>query len=218
VFYYAMEYIEGRSLQQLLTAEGPQPAGRVVHVLLQAAGSLREAHGVGLIHRDIKPGNLLIGTRAGMPDFVKVIDFGLAKQLEPQDDMFVTRTDALAGTPLFMAPETILRPDQVDGKVDTYALGALAYMLITGAPPFAGATVVEVCSHHLQTQPVPPSQRGVSVPADLEALILRCLAKLPEQRPDDEELLQLLRACQETSPWSERVPDGGVQPRAAAQG
>jgi hypothetical protein len=217
VFYYAMELIEGRSLQQLLVEEGPQPAGRVVHVLLQAAGSLREAHGVGLIHRDIKPGNLLIGTRAGISDFVKVIDFGLAKQLEPQADMFVTRTDALAGTPLFMAPETILRPDRVDGKVDTYALGALAYMLITGVPPFAGASVVEVCSHHLQTQPVPPSQRGVNVPMDLEAVILQCLAKEPALRPDDEELIQLLRGCQQTSPWGDSLPSGVMQPRAAAR-
>jgi hypothetical protein len=202
VLYYAMEYIDGRTLEHLVKEQGAQSPARVVHILLQVVGSLREAHGVGLIHRDIKPGNLLLCTRGGIVDFVKVIDFGLVKQLEPDNQVAVTHSDALAGTPLFMAPETITRPNDVDAKVDTYAIGALGYFLLTGTPPFQGNSVVEVCGHHLHTPATPPSQRlGQALPAKLEALILRCLAKQPEQRPDDLELLRLLRACELESAW-----------------
>jgi hypothetical protein len=207
VFYYAMEYIQGRSLEALVAEEGAQPPGRVVHILEQVAGSLREAHAAGLIHRDIKPGNLLIGNRAGLPDFVKVIDFGLVKQLDPEQGPAVTRTDTIAGTPLFMAPECITRPDSIDAKVDTYALGATAYFLITGKPVFDGETMVEVCSHHLHSQPLPPSERlGQPLPPRLEALILRCLSKEPARRPDDDELLGLLRECERESPWDVLQP------------
>jgi eukaryotic-like serine/threonine-protein kinase len=202
VFYYAMEYLPGRSLEKLVAEEGAQPPGRVVHILLQAAGSLREAHRAGLIHRDIKPGNLLIGIHGGVPDFVKVIDFGLVKQLEAEQGDAVTRTDAITGTPLFMAPECITRPNSIDAKVDTYALGATGYFLITGTPLFDGQTMVEVCSHHLHSEPTPPSERlGVPLPPKLESLILRCLAKDPTRRPDDDELLCLLYECERESPW-----------------
>jgi serine/threonine protein kinase len=182
--------------------QGPQPPGRAVHILLQVVGSLHEAHSVGMIHRDIKPSNLLLCTRGGIADFVKVIDFGLVKQLEPDNQIAVTHSDAITGTPLFMAPENITRPNEVDAKVDTYAVGAVAYFLVTGSPPFDGNSVVEVCGHHLHTPPTPPSQRlGQPLPVELEALILRCLAKQPEQRPDDIELLRLLRACVLDSAW-----------------
>jgi eukaryotic-like serine/threonine-protein kinase len=221
IFYYAMEYLEGRSLDRLLADEGPQPPGRVVHVLMQVAGSLREAHAVGLIHRDIKPGNVLIGERGGLRDFVKVIDFGLVKQLAPSGDAGLTRADALTGTPLYMAPENVTAPDEVSAKLDTYALGAVGYFMVTGTPPFNGKSIVEVCSHHMQTPPTPPSQRlGAPVAPLLEALILRCLAKEPAQRPDDEELLRLLQACQRESPWgdleqqrsAQRPDQGGPAP------
>ncbi|HKU44557.1 MAG TPA: serine/threonine-protein kinase [Polyangiales bacterium] len=202
VFYYAMEYLEGRSLERLVADEGAQPPGRVVWILRQIAGSLREAHAAGLIHRDIKPGNLLIGRRGGLADFVKVIDFGLVKQLDPEPGPTVTRTDAIAGTPLFMAPECITRPDAIDAKVDTYAFGATGYFLITGTTVFDGQTMVEICSHHLHTAPVPPSERlGRALPPKLEALLLRCLAKDPHERPDDDQLIALLRECRRESPW-----------------
>jgi eukaryotic-like serine/threonine-protein kinase len=205
VFYYAMELLEGRSLDRLVSEEGPQPPGRVVHVLAQVAGSLREAHAQGMIHRDIKPGNLLLGPRGGLLDFVKVIDFGLVKQLDAALDLTVTGTDSITGTPLFMAPESITHPETIDGKVDTYALGATAYFLLTGTPPFSGNTLVEVCSHQLHSAPEPPSLRlGAPVPAALESLILRCLAKEPQRRPDDDELLGLLGECQQQAPWRER--------------
>jgi eukaryotic-like serine/threonine-protein kinase len=207
VFYYAMEFLNGKSLEQLIEDEGPQPPGRVVHILKQVAGSLREAHAAGLIHRDIKPGNLFVGVRGGMRDFVKVIDFGLVKQLDAGDAPTLSRADAIAGTPLFMAPESVTDPESIDAKVDTYALGATAYYLLTGTPVFEGRSMVEVCGHHLHSVPEPPSRRiGQPVPARLEALILRCLAKQPEQRPDDDELLSELSACERESPWEALAP------------
>jgi hypothetical protein len=207
VFYYAMEFLTGKSLEKLVEEEGPQPAGRVVHILLQIAGSLREAHAAGLIHRDIKPGNLLIGEHGGMLDFVKVIDFGLVKQLDSGESPAVSRTDSIAGTPLFMAPECVTRPAGIDAKVDTYALGATAYYLLTGTPVFEGHSMVEVCGHHLHSVPEPPSRRvSGPLPPVLEALILRCLAKQPEGRPDDDELLAALRECERESPWEVVAP------------
>jgi eukaryotic-like serine/threonine-protein kinase len=206
VFYYAMEYLDGRSLDRLIEEEGAQPPGRVVHISIQVAGSLREAHAAGMIHRDVKPGNLLIGRYGGLHDFVKVIDFGLVKQLDPDlgTAVTLTHTDVIAGTPLFMAPECITRPEAIDAKVDTYAFGATAYYLITGRPVFEGRSMVEVCGHHLHSQPVAPSERlGRPVPPKLEALVLRCLAKEPAERPDDDELWRALRECQRESPWDE---------------
>jgi serine/threonine-protein kinase len=155
-----------------------------------------------LIHRDIKPSNLFIGARGGMRDFVKVIDFGLVKQLDAGDAPALSRADSIAGTPLFMAPESVTKPESIDAKVDTYALGATAYYVLTGTPVFEGRSMVEVCGHHLHSVPEPPSQRvGRPLPARLEALILRCLAKQSEQRPDDDELLSELNACERESPW-----------------
>jgi hypothetical protein len=202
VFYYAMEFLTGKSLEKLVEEEGAQPPGRVVHMLLQIAGSLREAHAAGLIHRDIKPGNLLIGEHGGMRDFVKVIDFGLVKQLDSGGSPDVSRADSITGTPLFMAPESIVRPESIDAKVDTYALGATGYYLLTGTPVFDGRSMVEVCGHHLHTTPQPPSQRiTLPVPQQLDALILRCLAKDPASRPDDDELMAALIECARESPW-----------------
>ena len=202
-FFYAMEYLEGVSLEQLVEDEGPQPAGRVVHILRQIAGSLREAHEAGLIHRDIKPSNVLLCTRGGISEFVKVIDFGLVKHIESGERLQLTQANAIAGTPLFMAPESITAPDTVGAAIDTYALGAVAFYLLTGTPPFEGRSAVEVCSHHLHTPPVPPSERlGAPVPAQLEALVLACLAKDPAVRPSDAELMRALAACQAESIWA----------------
>jgi hypothetical protein len=179
VFYYAMELLDGISLQDLADDDGPQPPGRVVHIMTQIASALAEAHAVGLIHRDIKPANVILTERGGIPDFVKVLDFGLVKEIG-HDDPVLSAANVVAGTPLYMAPESITKPGEVDGRVDLYALGGLAYFLLTGAPPFEGANLVEICSHHLHTQPKP---LGKDVPAALSALIMKCLAKSPEERP-----------------------------------
>jgi serine/threonine-protein kinase len=205
IFYYAMEYLDGLSLESLVASDGVQPASRVVHILLQAAGALAEAHGVGLIHRDIKPANIMLCERGGMPDVVKVVDFGLVKNLDAADgDVALTKTNALTGTPLYLAPESITRPDKIDARIDIYALGAVGYFLITGTPPFSGHNVVEIAGHHLHTTPDTPSARlGSAVPAKLDELLVACLAKDPDARPRDAQaLLTALLECETESPWS----------------
>ncbi|HEX6245596.1 MAG TPA: serine/threonine-protein kinase [Polyangiales bacterium] len=199
VLYYAMEYLDGVDLERLIALSGPQPASRVVHILTQVCGALAEAHDVGLIHRDIKPGNVLLCQRGGLPDVAKVVDFGLVKEIGGADGgVSSTRVDQMIGTPLYMSPEAIISPQKLDARSDLYALGAVGYFLLTGQPPFSGASVVEVCSHHLHTTPEPPSQRlGSPIAHGLEATILACLQKDPAQRPDSaRSLARSLEACE----------------------
>jgi len=206
VFYYAMEYLEGLDLETLVRADGAQPAARTLHVLTQVAGALAEAHERGLIHRDVKPANIILCERGGMPDVAKVVDFGLVKQIEgAAADPGLTRVDAIAGTPLYIAPEALTAPEKVDGRSDLYGLGAVGYFLLTGQTVFSGRSVVEIASHHLHTVPVPPSERlGSRVPPKLEAAILSCLAKHQEQRPRNaRELLRQLGACEDAGLWRE---------------
>lgn len=187
-FYYAMEYLEGLDLQQLVDLDGPQDPGRVVRLLAQVCGALAEAHAIGLIHRDVKPANVLLCERGGTPDVVKVLDFGLVKQLgAPQDSkVMLSAINQIVGTPLYLSPEAITTPNAMDGRSDLYAVGAVGYLLLTGTPPFSGNSVVEVCGHHLHTPPTPPSARlGRPLPAELERIILRCLAKDRDERPRD---------------------------------
>jgi eukaryotic-like serine/threonine-protein kinase len=202
-FYYAMELLDGMTLEDLVARWGPQPPNRVIAILLQVCGALREAHGVALIHRDIKPANIYLCTRGGLHDVVKVLDFGLVR--ESRSDGSVTRSniDLIVGTPLYLSPEAILRPAEVDARADIYALGAVAYLLLSGHPPFAGKTLVELCSHHLHSKPLPLSERA-GVPADLDHVVLTCLAKEPAARPDSASALaELLRACRDAGSWSE---------------
>src|SRR6185295_7910123 len=151
---------------------------------LQVAGALAEAHQIGLIHRDVKPANIMICERGGTP-LVKVFDFGLVKKIDGGGEQIaLTNVNAITGTPLYKAPESITRPDDVDARIDIYALGAVGYFLLTASPPFDARTIVEVYGHHLHSVPEPPSARlGRHVPAKLESLILGCLAKDPDQRP-----------------------------------
>jgi serine/threonine protein kinase len=203
IFYYAMEFLDGLSLDALVAADGPQAPGCVVRALLQVAGTLAEAHGIGLIHRDIKPANIMVCDRGGAP-IVKVFDFGLVKKIDDGGEQIaLTNANAITGTPLYLAPESITHSNQVDGRIDIYALGAVGYFLLTGTPPFDGRTVVEICGHHLHTPPDPPSARlGRPVPPKLETLILACLAKDPNKRPHDaEELLTMLSQCEGESPF-----------------
>jgi serine/threonine-protein kinase len=207
VFYYVMELVDGASLQELVDREGRQPEGRAVHVAAQIASALAEAHEVGLIHRDIKPANILLCERGGIPDFVKVLDFGLVKEVGSSDPA-LSSADAIAGTPLYMAPESITSADGVDARADLYALGGVLYFLLTGAPPFEGTNLVEICSHHLHTPPTPPSRRiGRLVHPDVERIVLACLAKPPDQRPASARALASeLRRLAATLGWS---PGGG---------
>jgi len=204
VFYYAMEYLDGLNLEELVRLDGPQPAGRIVHILRQVAGSLAEAHGVGLIHRDVKPANvILVAERGGVPDVAKVVDFGLVKDLDREADL--TRDDSIAGTPLYLSPEAITSPERVDARSDLYSLGCVGYYLMTARRVFEGRNALEVCGHHLHSQPVPPVERlGRPVPETLSSLLLTCLEKKPERRPPSARaFLDALAACHDVSPWRE---------------
>jgi eukaryotic-like serine/threonine-protein kinase len=207
VFYYAMELLDGVTLQELVIDEGPQSPARTIHILAQMAGALEEAHGAGLVHRDVKPANVFLCERGGVADFVKVLDFGLVKE-QGRPDPMLSRADAIAGTPLYMAPESITRPDEVDARVDLYALGGVGYWLVTGEPPFSGTNLVEICSHHIHTIPDRPSARlaregRASMPEELEEIILGCLEKKPEARPQTaREIGERLRTLQSAHPWS----------------
>jgi serine/threonine-protein kinase len=196
VFYYVMEYLDGLDLQTLVERYGPLDPARAIHILAQISGALAEAHALGLIHRDIKPANIVLTERADEPDVVKVVDFGLVKTFGGNLVESAVR-DAITGTPLYMAPEAITQPDSIDGRSDLYAVGAVAYFLLTGQHVFEAATVLEVCSRHMVEAPVPPSRRlGKALPADLEGLVLACLAKDREDRPASAALLRTsLLAC-----------------------
>lgn len=209
VFYYAMEYLEGLNLEDLARHDGPQPAGRVVHVLRQVAGSLAEAHEVGLIHRDVKPANvILVAQRGGASDVAKVVDFGLVKDLDQATDL--SREDRIAGTPLYLAPEAITTPGRVGARSDLYSLGCVGYYLLTGRPVFEGRNVVEVCGHHLHSRPVPPAERlGQPLPEGLQALLLSCLEKEPSRRPSFAgEFLETLDALRDVPPWTNEQARG----------
>jgi serine/threonine-protein kinase len=203
VFYYVMEYIDGYSLEDLVAKFGPLPPGRVVHLTKQICAALAEAHSIGLIHRDIKPANVALCERAGIFDVVKVLDFGLVKELGT--DSAQTTTAALTGTPLYLSPESITAPDKVDGRSDLYAVGGVVFWLLTGTHVFEGSTIVEVCSHHLHTKPESASSRlGQPVPADLEAVISQCLQKDPSKRYENAEALaHALDACECVDEWSD---------------
>jgi serine/threonine-protein kinase len=205
VFYYAMELLDGVDLQLLVEVDGPQPAARVLHVLRQAADALAEAHAVGLIHRDVKPANLILCPRRRHSDLVKIVDFGLVKSMSSTTG--VGRSDdatVLKGTPLYMAPEAILAPEEVDARTDLYALGAVGYFLLSGRPVFEGANLVEVCGQHVHSPVVPIAERsGRAVPATLEAVLMKCLAKKKEERPDAAALLGALETIDGVGRWTD---------------
>lgn len=204
-FYYAMELLSGLTLEQLVERHGPQPPGRVIHLIQQVCGALSEAHGVGLIHRDIKPANIYVCQRGGMPDFVKVLDFGLVREV--RDDGSITRSNInfIVGTPLYLSPEAILSPDQIDLRADIYGLGGVLYLLLTGTTPFTGRSVVEICGHQLHTSPQPVSAHARGpISEELERIVLACLAKDPADRPQNaRELAHSLSACPEAKSWTE---------------
>lgn len=205
IFYYVMEYLEGVDLERLLVAAGPQSPARVIHILRQVCGALEEAHGLGLLHRDIKPANLFLCRRRGVPDMVKVLDFGLVKQLGVSEEASTGRANVVAGTPHYLAPEAIMEPTRVDGRADLYSLGAVGYALLTGTNVFTGDSASEICSHHVNTPPLPPSLRlGRELPEDLCGTILRCLEKRPESRFTSARDLRIaLERCADAGRWTE---------------
>jgi serine/threonine-protein kinase len=203
-FFYVMEYLPGLSLEELLERHGPLPAERVVHLLRQTCQGLREAHAIGLIHRDIKPANLFAAQRGGLYDVVKLLDFGLVKPVAENPSARLTQEGGVAGTPLFMSPEQARGRDDLDARSDIYSLGAVAYTLLTGHPPFDGTNPMEVMIAHVRDDVVPLSQHQAEVPADLERVILRCLAKSPADRFQDvDQLEQALAECAAANQWTQ---------------
>ncbi len=205
-FYYAMEYLEGMDLHRMVERFGPVPPERAVYILRQACGSLAEAHSRSIIHRDLKPSNIFLTERGGQYDFVKVLDFGLAKQTQSSpDDVQLTQAGSVFGTPLFMAPETAAEA-VVDHRTDQYSIGCVAYWMLAGEPPFQGTSPYDVIAKHLKIDPKPPSEVSeLRIPAELDAVVLRCLAKSPGDRFGNmDEVREALDAIQFDEPWSGR--------------
>jgi serine/threonine-protein kinase len=208
-FYYVMELLTGRDLESLIREFGPVPANRAMFLLRQVCHSLAEAHERGLVHRDIKPANIYV-CRMGLDyDFVKVLDFGLVKfrdgtVLLDQTQSRVTADQTMMGTPSYMAPEVILGHGNVDRRADVYALGCVAYFMLTGHLVFEGGTRMQALVDHVHTPPIPPSQRAeLPIPRELDELVLACLAKDPDQRPQDAAAVQrLLTTCTTCAGWS----------------
>jgi eukaryotic-like serine/threonine-protein kinase len=218
IFYYAMEYLDGLNLDELVRAAGPLPPARVIHILEQICGSLAEAHGMGLVHRDIKPANVFL-CRRGALDAVKVLDFGLVKDLSGGTEVTLTANRAFLGTPHYASPEAIQDPEHVTAASDLYAVAAVGYYLLTGSPVFTAATFVEIGAGHLYKQPESPSARlGQALPQDLEELVLQGLAKRPEDRPATAQAFRkALRACSESGRWTEEDASAWWQSTGASR-
>ena len=201
-FYYVMELLDGISLQDLVTTFGPQPANRVVWLLRQVCESLEEAHRQGLVHRDLKPSNIMVCKVALEHDFVKVLDFGLAKFVDHSDSSQLTREGVTAGTPGYIAPEVALGDASIDGRADLYALGCVGYFLLTGSLVFPDTNPMSMALKHVQAIPEPPSSRTeLFVPESLDRVVMQCLEKRATDRPASAAAVAaMLAACDAT--WS----------------
>jgi serine/threonine-protein kinase len=178
------------------------PPERVVYLLRQICGALHEAHSVGLIHRDIKPANIFAAQRGGVYDVAKLLDFGLVKQHADSGDAGRTRYGSFSGTPLYMAPEQAAAYEHVDARADIYSLGAVAYHLLTGQPPFTGKNILEILAAHRDQEVAPPSRLNTAIAADVEQIIMTCLAKRPADRfRDADDLRQALEECSLATAW-----------------
>jgi serine/threonine-protein kinase len=204
VFYYVMEYLRGMNLAQLVSKYGPLDPSRAVFLLRAACEALHEAHRAGLVHRDLKPANIFAATRGGRFDYVKLLDFGLVKtQQEDPDSPDMSEDGRVIGSPSFMSPEQALGEGEVDARSDVYSLGAVGYYLLTGEPPFIGRSVMRVMVAHARDPVRRPSELRPDLPSDLEAVVLRCLEKAPEDRyPDASSLAAALGSCEAGMGWS----------------
>jgi len=210
-FYYVMELLDGLDAERIVNTFGPMPAGRVIHVIRQVCHSLSEAESISLVHRDIKPANIVLCRYGTDYDFVKVLDFGIAKAIhEPGTAEAAVALTALTdehvvpGTPAFIAPEQVLCGRSVDNRADIYAIGCLTYWLLTGQLVFTGATPMQLLVQHVQAMPEPPSARTeLPIPAELDAIVLACLAKNPLDRPQTaDELARRLEAVPIRAKWT----------------
>jgi len=207
-FYYVMELLNGVDLERLVQRYGPVPAERAVYLLRQACHSLAEAESYGLVHRDIKPSNLFVCRYGGEYDFVKVLDFGIAKaatDMMQTGAMGITQDNILQGTPAYIAPEQVMNGSNVDGRADIYSTGCVAYFLLTGKTVFTGDTPMAVVVQHAHSQPTAPSESSeLPIPPALDRLILDCLAKSPADRPQSaRELSHRLAEVAIVTAWNE---------------
>ena len=220
--YYAMEYVDGITLDALVAREGPLPPGRVRYIVLQVCDALAEVHRRGMVHRDIKPANVMLCERGGVNDFVKLIDFGIVKRIEavaddhPDGQRALTRQVRLLGTPSYMAPERIGAPEGVDPRADVYGVGALIYFLATGRPPFDGDTESDILRDVLSAEAPRVRDAVPGAPPALDELVARCLSKKPALRPRAiDEIVEVLGSLdldrwtrEDARAWWE-VPRGG---------
>ena len=202
-----MEYLPGMSLQQLVDRHGRLPASRVIHLLRQTCEALSgRAHQLGLIHRDIKPANVFAAERGGVYDVAKLLDFGLAKPLMDQESTELSADGQITGSPLYMSPEQAIGEREPDPRSDIYSLGGVGYFLITGQSPFEGRKPLQVILAHVNEPIEPPSRLCPDVPADQEAVLMRCLAKDPSDRYQSvEELASALAECEDAGNWTRRM-------------
>lgn len=205
LMYYAMEYVEGITLAELIQRHGPQPASRVIHILLQVCGALKEAHDHGLVHRDIKPQNIMLSMRGGAFDVVKVLDFGLVKEIDRETTRDLTQYSKVLGTPLYMAPERLRDPSDADARADIYALAATAFHLLTGANIFEAGSDHELTYQVLNVPPPRVSAVAPAVPVELDDLLFRCLAKDRNDRPASiDAVAESLELMARNERWSPR--------------
>ena len=202
VYYYVMEYLPGLSLAELVARHGPLPPERAVYLLRQVCLALHEAHEAGVIHRDIKPSNIFAARRGGRDDVAKLLDFGLVQPASTNLSADPSRVGQIVGTPLYISPEQATGERTLDARSDIYSLGAVAYFLLTGRPPFDEGSAIAALIAHARDQAAPPSTFRDGLPADLERVVMRCLAKAPADRyPDAENLELALAECACAGKW-----------------
>jgi serine/threonine-protein kinase len=206
VFYYVMELLKGIDLESLVKQYGPLPPSRVVYLLLQVCDSLGEAHAAQMVHRDVKPANIFIVKRGQQVDIVKVLDFGLVKLTgddhEVSREIRASTEGKVLGTPAYLAPELTLGGD-IDGRTDLYALGCVAYYLLTGQLVFMSVSPITMAVAHATEKPEPPSKLVADTPPELDRIIMKCLEKKQEDRPRSaEKLADELRATGLADQWT----------------
>jgi serine/threonine-protein kinase len=206
VRYIAMELLHGLDVDALVRNRGPLPPARLIHLALQACGSLEEAHRAGIVHRDLKPANLFVARGFEGGDELKVLDFGLARVMRgatASSPSPATPEGIICGTPAFISPEAV-SGDPVDARSDVYSLGAVLYFMATGTVVFPHLTIAECVLAHVGRAPEPPSKRCALVPPDVERIILRCLEKAPEKRyPGVAALAADLARCADAGKWTD---------------
>ena len=219
--YFVMEMLEGMDLETLIRQYGPLPASRVIYLMRQVCDSLDEAHAKGLVHRDIKPANIHVGQVGLEYDFVKVLDFGLVKEVKRPNaaDTRLTVEGMTVGTPTYMAPELAL-DEAFDGRADLYALGCVMYFLLTGKVVFESDNVMRLMVRHIEEKPLPPSRRtDQPIPRSLDDTVLACLAKDPAARPPSAAAVSdaLAAAEADVDPWTQEQAAAWWNSRARSE-